>query len=57
MLCDEAGWKGCGKLLYNIGSSAGCSVMEQGGRDGRGVQDRVNICIHKADSLHCTAET
>ena len=48
-----------GKLLYCTCSLAWCSVMTQ--RDGmgrwKGGSDGRDICIHGADSLHCTAET
>ena len=46
-----------GKLPYNTGSSAWCSVMtwgEMGG--GREAQEGGDICIHMADSSCCAAE-
>ena len=50
----------CGNLLHSTGSSAWCSVMAKRGRaegGGREVQEGGCICVHIADSLHCTAET
>ena len=51
-----------GNLLCSAGSSARCSIMTylggwDGGGCGREVQEGGEICIHTADSLHCTAET
>jgi len=48
-----------GKLLYNPGSSAQCPVMTrgEGWGHGREAQERGDICLHRADSLCCTAET
>ena len=48
-------------LLYNTGNSTQYSVMtEKGGLRGGGRETgpkEGGICIHIADSLHCTAET
>ena len=48
-----------GNLLYSTRSSAQWSLMtEMDGVGGRGrmeVQEGVALCIHIADSLHCTA--
>ena len=54
---QEVGVKG---QLYSTGSSAWCSVLTwrgEVGQVGREVQGGGDICIHKADSLCCTAET
>ena len=54
---QEVGVKG---QLYSAGSSAWCSVLTwrgEVGQVGREVQGGGDICIHKADSLCCTAET
>ena len=53
------------KLLQSTGNSVWCSVMTSMGgevgvaRKGRGTEAKEggDICIHIADSLHCTAET
>ena len=51
-------WIASGNLLYSTGSSAWCSVTTQMGGRGRGeVREGGDVCIHTADSLHCTAET
>ena len=48
-----------GNLLYNPGSSVGCSVIIWMNGNGweREVQEGEDICILTADSLHCTAKT
>ena len=49
-----------GKLLCSTGSSVQGSVMTWGWDEDRGGRDTPEggvICIHIADSLHCTAET
>ena len=50
-----------GNLLSSAGSSDWCSVMTQRSRMGVGmegdVQEGGDVCIHRANSLHCTAET
>ena len=48
-----------GKLLSSTGSSARCSVMTQRSVMGRGreVPEGGHLCIFKADSHCCTAET
>ena len=46
-----------GSLLHRTGSSAWCSVVME--MDGMGVgedQEEGAVCIHRADSCHCTAE-
>ena len=47
-----------GNVLPSAGNSAGCSVMTEVGGLERGgeVQEERDMCIHMADSLHCTAE-
>ena len=39
-------------LLYSTGNSVLCGDL-----NGKEIQKRGDICIHIADSLHCTAET
>ena len=53
-----------GKLLYNTRNLAQCSVMTQRGGTGQGQGEeeggsrgRYDICILRADSLHCAAES
>ena len=53
-------WNSYAVLLYRTGSPAHCSVVIYGvggGREnGREAQEGEDICIHTADSLHCTAK-